>query len=165
MKLRPILLCATATLFVSPAAIAQEQPIELPEACRTAAMASGAQEEMQTMRQDMSQNVDAIQEGMAEVTPTQRGLHESMNQMNGPMMEGTMNKDADVAWICSMIPHHMGAIAMAQAGLEGADNEKSRELAEKTIAENKKGLEELIAWVEEHAHTESEDEAEAASAQ
>lgn len=135
MKFRSILLI-TAALAFTPLATAQEQPIELPEACRTIAMATGAEEQMRAMREDMSQNMQAVQEAMSEVTSVQRGLHQAMVQMNGPMMEGTMNLDADVAWICSMMPHHMGAIAMAQAGLEGADNEESRRLAEKTIAEN-----------------------------
>lgn len=159
MKL-PAALLAASIVVGAPSAVAQDQSINLPDACRTQAMSTGAQDQMQKMKQDMTQNMQAVQEAMTPVTDTQRSMHQSMVEMNGPMMEGSMNIDADVSWICAMIPHHQGAIAMAQAGLANADNEESRRLAEKTIAENKKGLEELIAWVEEHAAAESEDEAE-----
>ncbi|MBP0441291.1 DUF305 domain-containing protein [Tianweitania sediminis] len=150
---------AAAVCLTSPVAFAQEQSISLPEACRTAAMSTGAGDQMQQMKQGMSKNMEAVQEAMSQVTETQRSMHRSMLEMNGPMMEGSMNIDADVSWICAMIPHHQGAIAMAQAGLAKADNEESRRLAEKTIDENEKGLRELIAWAEEHAAAESDDEA------
>lgn len=97
---------------------------------------------------------------MGQMTDTQKGLHEAMMKMNGPMMMmGMMTKDAGVAWICSMIPHHQGAIDMARAGLKGADNEEPRKLAQKTIEENEKSLKELVAWVEKNAQQDSKDEA------
>lgn len=159
---------ALATLFAWGAA-AQSQPstggssggqmaIQLPEACRTAAQAtSGGM--MQSMQGQMSQGMQGMQGMMDQMNETQKGLHEAMMQMNGPMMMGMMNKDADVAWVCAMIPHHMGAVAMARAGLRGADNAESKKLAEKTIMENEKSAKELIAWVEQHAKRESQNEA------
>ena len=68
-------------------------------------------------------------------------------------------KDADVAWICSMIPHHQGAIDMARAGLKGADNAESKKLAEETIESNERELKKLVAWVEKNARKENKDEA------
>src|SRR5215217_373644 len=68
--------------------------------------------------------------------------------MNGPMMTGMMAKDADVAWICAMIPHHQGAIDMARAGLKGADNIESKKLAEETIQSQEKEIAKLVTWVE-----------------
>ena len=147
---------------ISAVAQAQEQTqsaIELPEACRTAAQASGGGQTMQNMQSSMSQAMESMQGTMGEMTETQQGLRDAMMQMNGPMMQGMMNKDADVAWVCAMIPHHLGAVAMARAGLEGADNEESRQLAEKTIEENERSAEELIDWVNEYAASESENEA------
>jgi uncharacterized protein (DUF305 family) len=71
---------------------------------------------------------------------------------------GMTAKDADVAWICAMIPHHQGAIDMAKAGLKGADNAESKKLAEETIRSNEKEIEKLIAWVEKNAARESKNE-------
>ncbi len=41
---------------------------------------------------------------------TQRALMQAMTRMHAGMMQGMAAKDADVAWICAMIPHHQGAI-------------------------------------------------------
>ena len=68
-----------------------------------------------------------------------------MISMNGPMMQGMMAGDPDVAWICAMIPHHQGAIDMAQAGLKDADS------AERTIEEQEKSIEELVVWLDRNA--------------
>ena len=155
-----VALALAAPVAISAAAQAQEQTeIALPEACRTAAQATGGEQAMQTMEGSMSQSMESMQGMMGEMTETQQGLSSAMMQMNGPMMQGMMNKDADVAWVCAMIPHHQGAVAMARAGLQGADNEESRRLAEKTIEDNERSAQELIAWVNEHAATESENEA------
>lgn len=140
----------------------QQTEIQLPEACRTAAQASAqgdTMKKMQDMQASMSQSMESGMQGMmGQMTETQKGLHESMMKMNSPMMTGMMAKDADVAWVCAMIPHHQGAIAMARAGLKGADNAESKQLAEKTIMENEKGMKELIAWVEKHAQSENKNE-------
>ena len=101
----------------------------------------------------------SMQGMMGQMTETQRGLHEAMTKMNPAMMQGMMAKDADVAWICAMIPHHRGAIEMARAGLKGADNAESKRLAEETIASNQKEVEKLTAWVEKNASRESRNEA------
>ena len=141
----------------------QQTAIELPEACKTAAQSSASPEMMQKlekMKQNVSQATQAgMEDMMGQMNETQKGLHEAMMEMNGPMSTGTMATDQDVAWICAMIPHHQGAIAMAKAGLKGADNAESKKLAEKTIEENQKGLKELISWVEEHAQSENKNEA------
>jgi uncharacterized protein (DUF305 family) len=62
--------------------------------------------------------------------------------------EGAIAKDADVSWICAMIPHHQGAIDMARAGLKGSDNAESRRMAEETFQMQEKEIEKLTAWVE-----------------
>jgi uncharacterized protein (DUF305 family) len=153
------------------AAHAQEpaqSAIELPEVCRTAAQANGgdrAMQGMQGMQGSMSQGKESMQATMGEMTETQQGLRDAMMQMNGPMMQGMMNKDADVAWVCAMIPHHLGAVAMARAGLKGADNEESKRLAQKTIDDNEESAKELIDWVNEHAASESENETTGSTAQ
>lgn len=114
---------------------------------------------MQMMHNTMSQAMQTGMQGMmSHMTETQKGLHEAMMKMNGPMMTGMMAKDPDVAWICAMIAHHQGAIDMARAGLRGADDPESKKLAEETIQSNQKEKEKLIAWVEKNASRASKDE-------
>ncbi|WP_246742531.1 DUF305 domain-containing protein [Microvirga splendida] len=174
MKTRMILILGTVASVVASAALAQQSQssttsgqsqqteIQLPEACRTAAQAStlgDTMKKMQDMQASMSQSMQSGMQGMmGQMNETQKGLHEAMMKMNNPMMTGMMAKDADVAWICSMIPHHQGAIAMARAGLKGADNAESKQLAEKNIMENEKSMKELVAWVEKHAQSENKNE-------
>lgn len=125
--------------------------VKLPEACKQAAQAGGKEGMMKDMQGHMSQ---AMQSMSGPMTETQKGLQQAMMSMNGPMMQGMMAGDADVAWICAMIPHHQGAIDMARAGLKGADNPESKRLAEKTITEQEKSIKELVAWLDKNAKTE-----------
>ncbi|MFC1458310.1 MULTISPECIES: DUF305 domain-containing protein [Microvirga] len=173
MNNRLLLVLSTVASLAASGAIAQQnqggstagqmqQTADLPEACRTAVQASAQgdmMQKMQGMQGNMSQTMqNGMQSMMGQMNETQKGLHEAMMKMNRPMMMGMMAKDADVAWICSMIPHHQGAIDMARAGLKGADNAESKKLAEKTIEENEKSLKELTAWVEKHAQSENKNE-------
>ena len=170
MKTRIVLILSTVASMVASGAIAQQSQsssssgqsqqteFQLPEACRTAAQAS-AQGDMMQQMQGMHGNMSQSMQGMmGQMNDAQKGLHEAMMKMNGPMMMGMMAKDADVAWACAMIPHHQGAIAMARAGLKGADNAEAKQLAEKNIMENEKSMKELVAWVEKHAQSESKNE-------
>jgi uncharacterized protein (DUF305 family) len=173
--MKSLTLIAAGMLALTAPALAQQTPaapstgqaapsaMNLPEACRSAVQASAQgdmMQKMQDMHGNMSQTMQGNMQGMmGQMTETQKGLHEAMMKMNGPMMMGMMAKDADVAWICSMIPHHQGAIDMARAGLKGADNEESKKLAEETIQSNEREIKKLVAWVEKNAQKESKDEA------
>jgi uncharacterized protein (DUF305 family) len=95
---------------------------------------------------------------MGRMSETQRGLMEAMGRMQPAMTEGMMARDADVAWICAMIPHHQGAIDMARAGLRGSDNAESRRMAEETIRMQEEEIRKLTAWVERNAERESRNE-------
>ena len=146
----------------SPSSQPQQTAVDLPDACRTAAQASAqgdTMKKMQDMQASMSQTMQGGMQGMmGQMNETQKGLHEAMMKMNGPMMTGMMAKDADVAWICSMIPHHQGAIDMARAGLKGADNAESKKMAEETIRAQEEEIRKLVAWVEKNAQSENKNE-------
>ncbi len=83
---------------------------------------------------------------------------QAMTRMQAGMMQGMAAKDADVAWICAMIPHHQGAIEMARAGLLAADNAESRRMAEETIRVQQQEIVRLTRWVEQNAERESRNE-------
>jgi uncharacterized protein (DUF305 family) len=75
-------------------------------------------------------------------------LMAGMDKMNADMMAGGMAADIDVAFICSMIPHHRGAIDMAKAELQYGDDEWSKALAEQIIAAQEKEIADMLAWLE-----------------
>ena len=126
-----------------------QSAVRLPEACKAASAGKEA------MAKDMQAHMTQAMQGMGgQMTETQKGLQRAMMSMNGPMMQGMMAGDPDVAWVGAMIPHHQGAIDMARAALKGADNAESKRLAEKTIGEQEKSIQELVAWLDKNAKKE-----------
>ena len=170
--LAPSLPLGAACLMLAGAAIAQgPAPAtgnSLPEACRTAAQVAGAANQGQTparlmdemRRSDAATRMQAEMGAMMDqMDETHRGLMQAMQRMQPAMMQGMTAADADVAWICAMIPHHQGAIDMARAGLAGADNAESRRMAQETIRMQEEEIAKLTAWVERNAQRESRNEA------
>jgi uncharacterized protein (DUF305 family) len=76
---------------------------------------------------------------------------QGMMQTHDPMMKGMMAEDPDVAFACSMIPHHQGAISMAQVELQHGDDDQMKQMAQMIIDAQKKEITELTQWIEEHA--------------
>ncbi len=136
----------------TPAAPAQG----LPDGCRRAAALAG-QGDMPMDGGLPPPSPDAANR----LNGTQRALMQAMARMHATMMQGMTAKDADVAWICAMIPHHQGAIEMARAGLLGADNAESRRMAEDTIRTQQQEIARLTRWVEQNAERESRNESSA----
>lgn len=124
-----------------------ESAIRLPEACQKAAQMPGGMSDMgmDKMMEMMQQHTGG---NMSEAT---RGYMQAMTAMHMPMMQGAMAQDADVAFNCSMIAHHQGAIAMAKVELQHGKDEAARKMAQKTIDEQSTEVEEMTNWVEEHA--------------
>lgn len=75
-------------------------------------------------------------------------LMAGMDKMNADMMAGGTAADLDVAFICSMIPHHRGAIDMAKAELQYGDDPWAKALAEQIIAAQEKEIADMLAWLE-----------------
>ena len=99
-------------------------------------------------KQMQMQSMDGM---MAKLGQTQRALNEAMMKMEPGMMQGMMAQDPDVAWACSMIPHHQGALDMSRAVLSGGQDPEIKKMAEKTIREQQKDIAELKEWVEKNA--------------
>ncbi|WP_423068588.1 CopM family metallochaperone [Devosia sp. CN2-171] len=75
-------------------------------------------------------------------------LMDGMGKMNADMMAGGTATDIDVAFVCSMIPHHRGAIDMAKAELAHGDDPWAKELATAVIAAQEKEIADMLAWLE-----------------
>ena len=72
-----------------------------------------------------------------------------MDQMNKDMSAASMVSDVDVAFVCSMIPHHQGAIDMAKAELEYGDDEWAKTMAQKVIDAQEQEIADMRAWLEQ----------------
>lgn len=58
--------------------------------------------------------------------------------------------DPDSEFVRSMIPHHQGAIEMAEVELKYGSDPQARAFAEKIIEAQRKEIELLNAWLKQH---------------
>lgn len=144
MIVRTLSFTAAMVLTTATSVVAQDNnqmpsPTELPEQCQQGG--SGQ------LAGDMSmENMN-----MSGMTDAQKAYMEAMMKMNPAMMQGMMNEDPDLAFACAMIAHHQGALDMSQVELEYGDNDEAKKIAQKTIDAQKKDIEELKTWIDEHA--------------
>jgi uncharacterized protein (DUF305 family) len=96
----------------------------------------------------------------AEIAPTadptiQKAAYAAANDrmMNG-MMGGSMahSGDADLDFVTLMIPHHQGAIDMANVELKYGRDEELRALAEKTLAAQSAEIADMKGWLKATGH-------------
>ncbi|SOC35648.1 hypothetical protein SAMN05892877_101461 [Rhizobium subbaraonis] len=109
----------------------------LPDKCK-ADMATGQAMQMPEMQ-------------MGNMAEHQKAMMEGMREMHPAMMQGMMAKDPDVAFVCGMIAHHMGAISMSEVELKFGDDAEAKSMAEKIIDAQKKEIDEMTTWINEHA--------------
>jgi len=129
-------LFAIALLTLAPAALAQDA-VDLPAICTADDAHAGMAMDGGGMGMMMS--------GDAAHTD----LMDGMAAMNRDMMAGGTAKDIDVAFVCSMIPHHRGAIDMAKAELAHGDDPWAKALAEGVIAAQEKEIADMLTWLGE----------------
>ncbi|MDX2266189.1 MAG: DUF305 domain-containing protein [Hyphomicrobiales bacterium] len=67
------------------------------------------------------------------------------------MMQGMMISDPDIAWACSMIPHHQSAIDMSKAVLKTGKSTETKAMAEKIISKQEKEIVQLTELLEKQA--------------
>ena len=100
---------------------------------------------------DGMKNMEAMQQSMGgHMKDASKGLMQAIMNMHPPMMQGAMAENPDVAFNCSMIAHHSGAIAMAKVQLVFGKDAEAKKMAQRTIDQQSKEIEEMTQWVEAH---------------
>lgn len=131
---------ATATLALvlaaaAPAGLAQDS-VDLPAICTADNPHAG-----------MAMADDGMGTAMA-ADAAHTDLMDGMAAMNRDMMSGGTAKDIDVAFVCSMIAHHRGAIDMARAEIAYGDDAWARKLAEGIVAAQEQEIADMLKWLE-----------------
>lgn len=125
MNMRIIVAAALLVAGTGGHSLAQEtaeSAIRLPEACLKAAQMPGGMGDM-----GMGKMMEAMQQHMGgSMSEATRGYMQAMTEMHMPMMQGAMAQDADVAFNCSMIAHHLGAIARPRSNCSMARTRQPR---------------------------------------
>lgn len=65
---------------------------------------------------------------------------------------GRIDPDPDVAFVQGMIPHHRGAVEMAQIVLKHGKDPETHDLARRVIAAQRGEIAEMEAWLAKHGH-------------
>ena len=80
----------------------------------------------------------------------QKELMQGMDQMNQDMMAAAQYKDPDVAFAAGMLPHHIGAVKMAEVELKYGKDPEMRKLAEDIINAQQAEIEQMQKWLKAH---------------
>ena len=80
----------------------------------------------------------------------QQELMQGMDQMNQDMMSAAQYKDPDVAFAAGMLPHHIGAVKMAEVELKYGKDPEMRKLAEDIINAQQAEIEQMQKWLKAH---------------
>ncbi|RDJ20074.1 DUF305 domain-containing protein [Bosea caraganae] len=85
----------------------------------------------------------------ADAKPALAAYQQVMERMHGPMMQGIAHSDPDAAFVLGMIPHHQGAIDMAEIQLRYGKDAANRKLAQEIIAAQTHEIGEMREWLKQ----------------
>ena len=77
-------------------------------------------------------------------------MRQAMEKMNRDMMGVPMTGNPDRDFAAMMVPHHQGALDMARDYLQEGKDPEMRRMAEKTIQDQQKDINELREWMAKH---------------
>mgnify|MGYP000166520806 FL=1 len=87
---------------------------------------------------------------MSASSAMQQELMQGMNQMHQDMMAAMQYQDPDVAFAAGMLPHHLGAVKMAEVELKYGKDPEMRKLAENIINAQQAEIEQMQKWLKVH---------------
>lgn len=86
----------------------------------------------------------------APVSPADHALTAGMAKMNEAMSAAPMTGNPDRDFVSMMVPHHQGAIDMAQVELRYGKDPILRRMAEDIVAAQQKEIAEMRRWQAKH---------------
>ena len=84
------------------------------------------------------------------LSPADQAMMAGMTRMNHTMSAVPLTSDADQDFVAMMLPHHQGAVSMAQVELKYGHDPQMRRLAKAIIAAQDKEIAEMRAWQQRH---------------
>ena len=95
---------------------------------------------------DMDPNMD-MGGGKMGSTPFAKDMDAGMKKMDHDMASAPMNGDVDHDFASMMVPHHQGAIEMAEGELKYGKDPAMRDLAKRIIGDQKKEIKLMREWM------------------
>jgi len=83
----------------------------------------------------------------ASADPAHAELLQTMEPMHSDMMAGMTPTDFQTAFVCSMIPHHQGAVEMAQVAQKYASDPWIKMFAQEIITEQQIEIAQMQNWL------------------
>ena len=122
--------------FTAPSTAQDAMGVDLPAACQTDAG-----------KMAMSMPTDKAMGHTMDMDEAHAALMMGMDAMNQNMAVGASVPNLDVAFVCSMLPHHQGAIDMAKAELKYGKDDWAKAMAQKVIDAQTKEIADMVAWL------------------
>lgn len=91
--------------------------------------------------------VIGMSDGVSDATNAEAAYDAAMDRMHGPMMNGIGDPDPDVAFVRGMIPHHQGAIDMAETVLKFGKDAQNQHFAREIIDTQTREISEMRQWL------------------
>ena len=132
------------------AAAAAPAPTALPAQCAAIMPMMQQMMGMMAMMQGQGGMMPGMPMAAAGMSDASKAYMDAMRMMDGPMMQGAQLADPDVAFVRAMIPHHQGAIDMAQAVLTYGKDDRVKEWANQIIKAQEAEIVAMRDWLKQH---------------
>jgi uncharacterized protein (DUF305 family) len=105
---------------------------------------------MPALAQSSGQSPLPTQGTPLETSNADKSMMAGMSKMNHAMSAAPLTGNADQDFVAMMLPHHQGAVSMAQVELKYGQDLEMRRLAKSIIAAQDKEIAEMRAWQQRH---------------
>jgi len=93
-------------------------------------------------------DMEIVRGDIADKSPAEIAYEEANAKMHKGM--GAIDPDPDIAFMQGMIPHHQGAVDMAEIVLKYGKDAETRDLAQQIITSQNKEIAQMREWLEKN---------------